>query len=303
MLTRLFLRGLSLHAFAGLAALLCTFLCSPEPLGPGMLSPWQGWAGTRSIVIFPSVLYSSVRVPGPSMALGTAPMAELVPALLLLAKNHHSHWVWLQASEQQGHGERESAAGWGWRGSKHAPSCLTSAWEGVDEHGGISAAMRQERWRGLKDISQELEDISAGQGRKLLGLVEEPRDTCVTPCAHPAAAVSLGQQGEAAFLSEGSGKSRRGQFLCYPSPGKPLWISASSVLTLVPLAFSTRDDNSGAPASQEGRGWQHTGQDIPGDLSTASPGLPLLPSGHGDKDSLVPRVTGAGAVLHLLTGG
>lgn len=143
-LTRLFLRGLSLHAFAGLAALLQTFLCSPEPLGPGMLSPWQGWAGTRSIVIFPSVLYSSVRVPGPSVALGTAPMAELVPALLLLAKNHRSHRVWPQASEQQGHGERESAAGWGWRGSKHAPSCLTSAWEGVDEHGGMSAAMRQE---------------------------------------------------------------------------------------------------------------------------------------------------------------
>lgn len=79
-----------------------------------------------------------------SWALGTAPMAELLPALLLLAKNHRSHRVWLKASEQQGHGERESAAGWGWRGSKHAPSCLTSAWEGVDEHGGISAAMRRE---------------------------------------------------------------------------------------------------------------------------------------------------------------
>lgn len=75
------------------------------------------------------------------------------------------------------------------------------------------------------------------------------------------------------------------------------------MLTLVPLAFSAKDDNSRAPASQEGRGWQHTGQDIPEDLSTASLGLSLLPSEHGDRDSLVPKVTGAGAVLHLLTGG
>lgn len=75
-LTRLFLRGISLHAFTGLTALLCAFLCSPEPLGPGMLSPWQGWAGTRSIVIFPSVLYSSVRVPG---LLGQPPWLSCCP--------------------------------------------------------------------------------------------------------------------------------------------------------------------------------------------------------------------------------
>lgn len=120
----------------------------------------------------------------------------------------------------------------------------------------------------------------------------------MTPSALPAtqAVVSirceLTATGRGRLLMPEEQKSKRGQFLCYSSSGKPLWISARSALTLLCLwllqtvclclspsqrhvcgGSRARDDHTRARASEEDRGQHCPWQGIAWDRSVPRPAL------------------------------